>query len=171
VKKIGCFVALVLSLSPLTSRVQAGEIKWQKSPIETHWSFWGMDYTLAGQKLENFNDLSDVLEPQNDPEITRLLSDAREKGSVGEIGRLVGTLGVGWGGGSLLFNDSASSHSAHVAVLLSGVGLDFLASLFLDDSRAEKYNAVQRYNALVRGEDSSLPAPPSDEKSLLPSAK
>jgi hypothetical protein len=150
---------------------QAREIKWQKSPIQTHWSFWGMDYTLAGEKLNSFQDFSDALEPQNDPEINRLLADSREKNSLGEIGRLVGTLGVGWGGVNLLFNNSSSTRSTHVTVLLSGVGLDLLASLFMDDSRTEKYNAVQRYNALVRGEDSSLPAAPADEKSLLPSSK
>ena len=64
-----------------------------------------------------------------------------------------------------------ATRSAHVAVLLTGAGIDLLAALFLDDSRAQKYNAVQRYNEVVRGEDSSLPATPGDDKSLLPSAK
>jgi hypothetical protein len=169
IPRAAAFAAWILVLG--VSAAQAGEIKWQKSPIQTHWSFWGMDYTLAGQKLESSQDFSAVLESLNDPETTRLWADSQNQGALGSVGRLIGTLGVGWGGVNLLFNDSPSTHSAHVAVLLSGVGLDLLASLFTKDSRSEKYNAVQRYNALVRGEDSSLPAAPADEKSLLPSSK
>jgi hypothetical protein len=166
--------SLILSMGLLifgATLVQAGEIKWQKSPIQTHWAFGGMEYSLAGQKLGNFQDFADTLEPINDPRANRLLADSQNNALIGTIGSLVGSLGIGWGGGNLLFNDSPSLRSAHVAVLLTGVGIDLLAALFLDDSRAQKYNAVQRYNEVVRGEDPSLPAAPADDKSLLPSTK
>jgi hypothetical protein len=171
IKKFRSLILSIALLNFLASAVQAGEIKWQKSPIQTHWAFGGMEYSLAGQKLGNFEDFADALAPINDPRANRLLADSQNNALIGTIGSLVGSLGVGWGGGNLLFNDLSSTRSAHVAVLLTGVGIDLLAALSLDDSRAQKYNAVQRYNEVVRGEDSSLPAAPADDKSLLPSAK
>jgi hypothetical protein len=43
-----------------------------------------------------------------------------------------------------------------------------IASLLGLDSQSSKYNAVERYNRVVRGEDQPLPQAPADEKSLLP---
>ncbi len=150
---------------------QAGEIKWQKSPIETRWSFWGMDYTLAGEKLESFQDFSDALTPINDARCDQLLAQSQDSAFWGGIGRLAGTLGVGWGGFHLLFDDSPARRSTNTAVLFTGVGLDLLAALFLEDSSHARYNAVQRYDTVIRGEDDALPAVSVDEKNLLPSSK
>ena len=163
------FAACVFLLG--LSTAQAREIKWQKSPIQTQWTFWGMDYTLAGQKLDSFQDFSDSLTPLADPETNRLLARSEDSSLWGHLGFLAGDLGVGWGGFHLLFDDSSSRHSTNTAVLLTGVGVDLLACLFLDDSAKAKFNAAQRYNQIVRGEDNALPTMPHDEKNLLPSSK
>ena len=166
------FFAALLVMA-LSGAVGAKEIQWKKSPIQTHWSFWGMDYRLADQKLDGFQDFADALEPLQDAQANQLLARSEDSALWGGAGRIAGTLAAGWGGAHLFFDDSASTHGAHVAVLLSGLGVDLLAALFLEDSQKAKYNAVQRYNEVVRGEDSSLPslALPQDEKSLLPTQK
>ena len=56
-----------------------------------------MEYSLAGQKLGNFQDFSEALAPINDPQATRLLADSQNNALIGAIGSLVGSLGVGWG--------------------------------------------------------------------------
>jgi hypothetical protein len=167
------FFSGALLLITLSGVAEAKEIQWKKSPIQTHWSFWGMDYRLADQKLDGFQDFADALGPLKDAQANQLLARSEDSALWGGAGRIAGTLAAGWGGAHLLFDDSASTHGAHVAVLLSGLGVDLLAALFLEDSQKAKYNAVQRYNEVVRGEDNSLPslALPQDEKNLLPSSK
>jgi len=165
-----CLLSLLLGTA---WTAQAGEIQWKKSPIQTHWSFGGMDYSLAGQKLEDFQDFQDLIQPLQDPEANRLLAQAQDEALIGSLGKLAGSLSAGWGGAHLLFDDSPASHSNHLVFLCAGLGLDLLASLLSDDGQKAKYNAVERYNRLVRGEDNSLPAMklPQDEKSLLPASK
>ncbi|HET9870385.1 MAG TPA: hypothetical protein VFR02_07815 [bacterium] len=157
-------LALLLFGSP----VQAGEVQWKRSPIQTQASFWGLEYRLAGDPLKDFQDFSDAMTPLGDTRVDRLLARSQDSALWARLGSLVGGVGLGWGGFHLLFDDSPSRHGANTAILLTGVGVDLLASLFSEDSQAAKYNAVQRYNQVVRGEDDSLPPAPKDDKGLLP---
>ena len=163
------FFLFILAGTGFASSLWADDIQWKKTPIQTRWSFWdGMEYSLNGEKLSGTSSLEDAIFPLNDPESTRLLKNSETTGWIGGIGWTLGTLTAGWGAGNLLFNDSPSTNSTHVAFLLTGLGVDLIASLWGLDSQSSKYNAVERYNRVVRGEDQPLPQAPVDEKSLLP---
>jgi len=171
-RKTAVLFLFILALAAAPLKLQAdGDIQWKKSPIRTHWSFWtGMEYSLQGIRLSDNPSFEDAIFPLEDPESTRLLKDSESLGAVAGIGSALGSLGIGWGGFHLLFDDHPSSHGTSVAILLTGAGLDLIGSLLFDGSQSAKFNAVERYNQLVRGEDQALPPTPADEKSLLPAS-
>ena len=113
----------------------------------------GMDYTLGGKPLRRFEDFEKLIYPLQDEEATQLLHDAKESrfaawmcyvsGGILTVDvalsfKPVALLGVDW------FDRAATGVAA--GEVLWGLG-----ALLDSAGDARQYNAVQRYNRLLRG--------------------
>lgn len=122
----------------------------------------GMQYYHLGSKIDGDDKLWPLLAPMNDPEINRLVGVSKGSHTAGVV-LLVGGTGLLVGGlvvaGDNYNNQTQSfNSSATTGLLLALVGAvgDYVGAFKLDESLTSKFAAVQRYNALVRGEDETV---------------
>lgn len=114
----------------------------------------GTDYSIGGKKLDSYEDFKKVIYPLRDPEASRLIHEAEEAEFVWWI-LVVGGVAAGVDVGltykpvpflNVDWIDRISTGAVALQILLApGIILGSIAS-------ADKFNAVQRYNRLVRGE-------------------
>ncbi len=143
----------------------------KRKPITMEWGgLNGIHYYYAGYKADGVEGLSGIITSLHDPEATRLVAAARNDENTGglfTVGGLVflaaGAIVVGTDPNSQkTTQDIDGRQAAGLGMSLAGLVGGVFGLLNLDDAKADEFNAVQRYNAVVRGEDETswnLPDP------------
>ena len=118
----------------------------------------GMDYTLAGKPLRRFEDFEKLIYPLRDDQATQLLQDSKECHFAAWMcyvsgGLLTVDVALSFKPVTLLGVDWFDRAATGVAV---GEALWGLGALLESAADARKYNAVQRYNQLLRKNDQAF---------------
>ena len=115
----------------------------------------GMNYSLDGKKIRHYRDFNEIINSLHDEESSKLIREAQSADlvswillmtgipvgiDVGLVYKPVPFLGLDW-------TDRISSGFVAAQVFLA------LGAIFETNAESLKYNAVQRYNHLVRGEE------------------
>ncbi len=117
-----------------------------------------MEYRMGDRKLESFEDFKKAIYPLNDEEASKLIREAEEDHFVASMFYVAGVAtGVDV---ALVFNPTPFVHVDWIDRIATGaVVLQFFAvagALFDLNAGGRKYNAVQRYNGLVRKEEDAF---------------
>ncbi|HUO58869.1 MAG TPA: hypothetical protein VMV05_11900 [bacterium] len=154
-----CFIATAAAQEPDAAK---------RTPIQTKMTMGlfgilgaDMEYSINGKKLENFRDFKAVIYPLGDPEAARMIHESEEAELAFWL-FLVGGVAAGVDV-ALTFKpvpfvnvdwiDRIATGS--VAVQISMVPNVIIGAI----GSSDKYNAVQRYNSLVRGDSKTSLAP------------
>jgi hypothetical protein len=143
-----------------------------RKPILMKWETIGaVQYYFSGGKVSGGKGLEPILFPLRDPEATRLLKKSEDDEAAGTLGLAGGSI-VLIGGlaadGVYYQTHSTGSDPGALIVAAAGFVVDYVSLFILADSNAEKFNAVQRYNLVVRGgNDLSWNGPPAQSKPQL----
>jgi hypothetical protein len=136
-------------------------------PVEIHYAtLTGLCYSIDNELLVRNKDFEDLIFPLRDYETIRLLKRSESSTSTGEIIKIIGLAGVVTGITGLLTSPVEQHTPFWLTAIGGGISFD-LGGLFQSEAQTTKFNAIQRYNRFVRGEEQVLPQTPLDEKSLL----
>jgi hypothetical protein len=152
---------LSVLLAPILSRAQTNILSNPKGlPIETHMDlgFLGVfggpvEYSLGGRKLTSYREFKDLIYPLRDAEASDGIRVAEQMDFVSWV-IYGGSIATGVDVALVfkpvpVFNDDALDR-ALTGLFVAQVGIGFW-SLFNTSAEARKFNAVQRYNKLLRG--------------------
>ncbi|GEM_PF-2000136 len=135
----------------------------KRKPIVSKWTTLdGMRYYYAGVKVADDDSLKNLISPLKDPEANRLLDVSSGSHTAGVVFLVGGTAcligGLSMAGGNYDSNSQSfnSTGTAGLVVALVGLVGDYVGVFKLEESMTSKFAAVQRYNALVRGEDEAV---------------
>jgi hypothetical protein len=117
-------------------------------------------FFYSGMELKNLEDLKGVISPLNDPEANRLLEDSKNSNSTGVV--LISGGGVVVVGGVVIaatdpnFTKQNATIDTQEAIglgtVLAGLVVVYMGAFKIEDSKADEFNAVQRYNAAILGD-------------------
>ncbi len=151
------------------ARPTAAPTPEKRKPIVCKWTtLEGMRYYYSGAKIADDKSLGNLISPLNDPEANRLMdvsSGSHTSGVVLLVGGsvcLVGGLvvaGSNYDNGSQALNSTGTSG---LVIALAGLVGDYVGLFKIEESRTAQFAAVQRYNAIVHGDDETtwnLPKP------------
>lgn len=153
-------VTLWLSLgfhTDLSAQVtQAPQAKRQ--PIVCKWTTLdGMNYYLSGDKVTDMKKLEPILSALHDPETDRLRALSNSSQHAGTVFLIGGTVlligGVAAVGSDPNSNGIDAQQTAGILGVLLGLAGDYIGAFRLEESLTSKFAAVQRYNAVVHGDD------------------
>lgn len=139
----------------------------QRQPIVCKWTTLdGMNYYLGGDKVTEMKKLQPILSALHDPETDRLAALSNSSQDSGTVFLIGGTVLL-IGGVASIGSDTNSGgidaqQAAGIVGVLLGLGGDYVGAFKLEESLTSKFAAVQRYNAVVHGEDLSY-LPPSSQ--------
>src|SRR5580704_3274335 len=165
-KKPNVFVTVVLVVFLFSSVLMAEEIKptpptpMTRKPIVVKWTtVEGVRYYYSGIKVGDSKSLETIISPLNDPEANRLLKVSRDSNSAGVfyivaslpliVGGLIWT-GVSYNNGVNM--DTGGEVGGGVIALVGLVG-DYIGVFKIVESKTSQFAAVQRYNAIIHGDD------------------
>jgi len=133
-----------------------------RKPIVMQWkSLEGVHYYYLGKNVDDFDSLGKIIYPLHDYEASRLLTDSKNSNDSGTL-FTVGGLAVVLGGEVLFWTDPNSRTNSNnidaqqgtgFVLSLGGLACALVGAFQLGDSQADQFNAVQRYNAVVHGDD------------------
>jgi len=136
----------------------------KKLPIETHLDlgllglFGGsMEYSLDGRKIESYGDFKNLIYPLRDAEASNLIRSAEQADLVSWV-IYGGSIAVGIDVALVfkpvpVFNDDALDRiSTGLFVAQIGIGI---WNIFATNAEARKFNAVQRYNKVLKNKISA----------------
>ena len=109
--------------------------------IQMEWrTFSGMKYSIEGRVLKGLRPLENLIRPTGDARALGLLKTSRRSKTLGWI-----LLGSAYGALAVSFQPRVPENEG-LYWDLSSIGLEIAGGLFLADSGAKRFNAVQRYN-------------------------
>ncbi len=172
---VGAFLihSLVLAQTPIpTPEVHkvpklpkvSKSVKKRKAIVVKFTTVEGLRYYYAKEELKDFVSVDKLIRTLNDAEANRLLGVSKSSGDVG-VPLLVGGIGVLVLGLSVIASDNNlqtgngqidSQVSAGIGVGLVGLVLEYVGAFELAQAETSKFAAVQRYNAVIRGEDETI---------------
>lgn len=134
----------------------------KRKPIVMKWeTIGGIRYYFSGIQIKDHDSLVHVIEPLNDPDANQLLSDSKHSGDA-SVFWLVSGCAVMVGGLVLVGTDPNVTNHQNVVdgqevagLVICGVGLvgGYVGLFKMIDSKAEEFEAIQRYNAVIHGDD------------------
>ena len=145
---------------------QAPPAPAKRQPIVCKWTTLdGMNYYLAGDKVTDTKKLQPIISDLHDPEADRLIKLSAQSKDSGILFLAGGTVLLIGGGGLIVTDPNSGSldekQTFGLALVLAGLAGDYLGAFKLEESLTSKFAAVQRYNAVVHGDDlTSFNRPP-----------
>ncbi len=176
-------ILLIGFLSPSLGLAQTAQPTTAPAPEKRHpilmrWkTLLGIHYYYLGVDVKGYDGLKNIISPLNDPEASRLLTNSRDENQTGAI-FTVGGLAMMVGGVVIAGVDPNAQKNPDVidgqetaGLVVSAVGLvgAVVGAFKITDSKADEFNAVQRYNEVVHGDDQTtwnLPKPGSQTELL-----
>ena len=117
-----------------------------------------MKYSFDGREIRDFTSLENIIFPLKDPRCTELLKASKDRATAGLVFLVAG--GVAEAGGVLIWsqNYSASGYSfgqdyGSWGLFLAGGILDVVGVILQSQAEVDKFNAVKRYNSIIRNEE------------------
>ena len=159
--KAGIVIAILLSL-PLQSLAKAEGDKpaaEKRKPIVVKFkTMQGLQYFHAGKKLEKLADFQDIVTPVKDGECDRLLKESGSDETTGVVllvaGGAVLVGGVVVGVSDPYRGDTLDGQQTVGLIIgLAGLVGDYVGIFKIVDAQTAKFAAVQRYNAIIHGDD------------------
>jgi hypothetical protein len=164
-------MALTLSLAQPCAAAD-GKGKQARKPIDAQLQMFGqMKYTLDGMDLNGYANLKPLVEDLGDAHASRFLKAAQDRDAIALPlilgGSALEVLGIV--DGLLRYQEyrdtgERQEYAIFWGCFLGGAAVTLIGALVEDQARVDKFNAVKRYNAVVRGEaEISLMLQPRDE--------
>ncbi len=126
----------------------------------------GVLYSRDGEDLYTREQFKTLIDPLRDHEADRLIQAEGNAAGMGEIFHWIGIAAVVTGVVGVL-RTTGDQRDIFWGVGAGGVFSFSLGNIFAADAKADRFNAVQRYNRFAHGEEEILPKPAEDEKTLL----
>lgn len=133
-----------------------------RKPIVCKWTTMeGMKYYYSGAKIEDRRSLGEIVSTLHDPEVDRLWRVTTSSEDVGVIfsisgGALfLGGLGIAMSSPNFTSNSTTldGTETAGLIVTLGGLVAGYVGIFKLEESNTSKFAAIQRYNAVIHGDD------------------
>jgi hypothetical protein len=160
-KAVFVLAGVLLLASPSWAEKQKGAGKSKTRPIEMQLQIFGqMKYSLDGVELHGYKELEDLIDPLEDPMASYSLKNAKNEeafswpvmllGGTAEIVALVDGLSRynNWKN-----TGAVQDYTFDWAVFLGGATFVAIGAIVQGQAQVDKFNAVKRYNQVVRGED------------------
>jgi hypothetical protein len=148
-----------------SSSISSNETKLKPIEIQ-YYTLGGLQYSIDGRFLINYQDFRELISPLRDYETERLLRRSESSDFKSKVFGIAGFAGVVTGVVGLL-TSSSNRQVPFWITAVSGAILFDIGSLFQSEAQTSKFNCVQRYNRFARNEEQILPKGPIDEKLLL----
>ncbi len=162
-KRVVLLCAVLGMASPVAAKSPAGNVpEGQKFvPIEMQLQIFGkMKYSVSGVELHGYKPFEDIINPLNDSMASYSLKNARSEDAASWAFLLAGFTAEVVGVVDAISRYDVSQNTGAkqdytVDWVIGGGGilLNGLGALLQGQAQVDKFNAVQRYNHVVRGED------------------
>lgn len=116
-----------------------------------------MKYSFDGREIRDFHSLENIILPLSDARCAELLRASKDRATAGLVFIIAG--GMAEAGGVIIWsqNYSASGYAfgqdyGSWGLFLAGGILDVVGVILQSQSEVDKFNAVKRYNSIIRNE-------------------
>lgn len=152
-KKALVLVMLVLGCSGPAWAAKAKKVPKDLQPIGMKLK-WGMvRYSLEEGKTIGGRDLRNTLRNLGDAETTLLIDQAWRRDKAANAFGALGGVGVVWGACALWWGHDKQWNDPEISwPIITGVVLGAIGNAIRSTADSKRFEAVQRYNSVVRGE-------------------
>lgn len=136
---------------PVTA--ETNKVPKDLQPLQMNLRWGNVRYSLGEEKMNSYKVLQPYLDRLGDAETSDLIVKARKSEKGSRFFGFLGLVGVGWGLSTLWWGEDKQWKDPEVSwPLFSGLALGLIGNVMHSGAETRKFDAVQRFNSIVRGE-------------------
>jgi hypothetical protein len=144
---------LLMMVSPLSAVPKAKKVPRDLKPIVMKLKWGAVRYSVDGGKMNSFKTLGPYIDRLGDTEASALIAKARKRDRVSNVFGLLSAAGIVWGACALWIGEDKEWNDPEVEwPFIAGLSFGAVSGAVRASSESCRFDAVQRFNAVVRGE-------------------
>ncbi len=145
-------LAISLCAAPLHA-AKAKKVPKDLKPVEMKLKYGSVKYSVDGGKMNSYKTLCPYIDRLGDTEASSLIAQARRRDRTSNVFGFLGGVGIVWGACALWIGDDKEWNDPEVEwPIITGLVLGAVSGAVRSSAETRRFDAVQRFNAVVRGE-------------------